>query len=487
MAPIFLFLGVQTEKGAFFCGKTETERLNRHLKPISNLPENKMGTRPVFPLLLSMAFPAMLSMFIQSMYNVVDSMFVARIGEDALTAVSLAFPIQNLLLAVAVGTGVGVNSYISRKLGEGNQPEADSAVSHGLLLALLSSAAFVILGLLFIRPFFSLYTDSETVLALGVGYTQIVTYACFGMQLHIVIEKVLQATGNMVYPMVMQAVGAIVNIILDPILIFGLFGAPALGVNGAAIATVIGQLASMGLSFWFLLSREHAVALRLRGFRFHARTVRDVYAVGFPSIVMNSLGSVLVMGLNGILVGFSNMAVSLFGVYFKLQSFVFMPVSGLIQGAMPIMGYNYGAGNRKRLQDALSASLLVAALIMAAGAAVFLLFPAGLLLWFDASKEMLAAGVPALRIICLSYLPAAVSFIISTLFQAIGRGFYSLLISLLRQLLLTLLFAFLLAPALGLTGVWLSFPLAEAIAAGASLFLLARVRREVPLLRREKA
>lgn len=443
-----------------------------------------MGSQPVFPLLLSMAAPAMLSMFIQSMYNVVDSMFVARIGEDALTAVSLAFPVQNLLLSVAVGTGVGVNSYISRKLGEGDRRAADDAVAHGLLLALFSSAVFLLLGLLFIRPFFSLYTESEAVLTLGCGYTWIVTLFSFSMQLHLIVEKVLQATGSMVSPMVMQAAGAILNIILDPILIFGWFGLPALGVRGAAIATVMGQLASMLLSFWFLLRREHAVSLRLDGFRFRLRVVREIYAVGLPSIVMNSLGSALVMGINAILVGFSNMAVSLFGIYFKLQSFVFMPVSGLTQGAMPIMGYNYGAGNRKRLMDTLSAALLVAALIMAAGTFLFLLLPGRLLLWFDASDEMLSAGIPALRIICLSYLPAAVSVIISTLFQAVGQGGYSLAVSLLRQFLLTLLFAFTLAPLLGLAGVWAAFPLAEGIAAVVSWLLFKRLCRRTPLFQR---
>lgn len=436
-----------------------------------------MGVRPVFPLLMSMALPAMLSMFIQSMYNVVDSMFVARISDDALTAVSLAFPIQNFILAVAVGTGVGVNSLISRKLGEKNRAAADSAVTHGLILAVSSAVLFIIAGLLLIRPFFSMFTDSAAVQKLGCDYTYIVTLLSFGTLIHICVEKILQATGNMVYPMVFQAVGAVINIILDPILIFGWLGFPKLGVTGAALATVTGQITAMLLAVIVLLTKKHDVGIKGKGFRFSFQTVRDIYTVGVPSILMMSIGSLLVMGLNSILIQFSNLAVSLFGIYFKLQSFVFMPVSGLTQGAMPIMGYNYGAKNKKRLLQTLDFGLLVSGGIMLLGTLIFCAFPEMLLGWFHAPKEMLTMGVPALRIISLSFLFAAVGTLFATLFQAIGRGGDSLVITLLRQLVIILPLSFLLTRWWGLTGVWVTFPIAEGAAALLSLLLFLRCKR----------
>ncbi|MEG0614637.1 MAG: MATE family efflux transporter [Oscillospiraceae bacterium] len=442
--------------------------------------ENKMGNRPIFPLLMSMAFPAMLSMFIQSMYNIVDSMFVARISENALTAVSLAFPIQYFILSVGVGTGIGINSLISRYLGKKNIDEANSTVTHGLLLAVITGVIFLFLGTFLTKPFFGMFTENPEILKYGIEYTSIVTIFSIFSIIHIAIEKILQATGNMIYPMIFQAVGAIVNIILDPIMIFGLLGFPELGVSGAAIATVIGQFVSMLLSIIVLITQKHDIKIKTKGFKPNLSTIKKIYAVGFPSIIMMSLSSLLVMGLNKILIGLSEIAVSVFGIYFKLQSFVFMTVSGLSQGAMPIMGYNYGAGNRSRLTKTLKASLAVSIAIMLIGSAIFLIFPKELLLLFKASDEMLKIGIPALRIISTSYFAAAFGFIFSTFFQAIGKGSYSLFISLIRQIIIILPLAYILAKPLGLVGVWITFPIMEIAGAAVSLILYAKIRKKLP-------
>lgn len=429
------------------------------------MENNKMGTKPIFPLLMSMAFPPMLSMLIQALYNIVDSIFVAQYSQEALTAVSLAFPIQNLIIAVAVGTGVGLNSLIARKLGEKKQEEANNAVTHGIVLALFSSFLFLIFGIFFIKPFFHLFTDSKEIFQLSCDYTSIVVFFCFGSQVHIAIEKIFQATGKMIFPMAIQAIGAVTNIILDPIMIFGWFGFPALGIRGAAIATIIGQILSMLLSVGVLFYYKHDVKPIIKGFRFHIGVVKQIYTVGFPTILMNSLSSVLIMTLNGLLITFSDLAVSVFGVYFKLQTFVFMPVSGLTQGAMPIMSYNYGAKNKKRLLSTLKNSLFVAIVIMAVGNLLFIIFPKELLLLFDATDEMLLIGITALRLISISYVPAGIGFIFATLFQSMGQGFRSLIIFLLKQLVIILPVSFLLAKPYGLSGIWISFPIAETLSA----------------------
>lgn len=440
---------------------------------------NKMGTKPVFPLLMSMAFPPMLSMLIQSMYNIVDSMFVARFSQNALTAVSLAFPLQNLVLAVAVGAGVGVNSYISRKLGARDRDAANAAVTHGFLLSFAHAIFFVLFGLVAIKPFFRMFTDSPEIISLACDYSYIVVLGAFAQLFHIMVEKLLQSTGRMLAPMLLQTIGAIANIILDPILIFGLLGAPRMGVRGAAIATLLGQILSMTLSLLVFFLRDQDLRMDLKKFRPDLRAVAQIYAVGVPTMLMNALGSVLVTLLNSILIRFSELAVSVFGVYFKLQTFVFMPVSGLTQGALPIMGYNYGAQNRRRLLSTLRCAVLVAVGIMAAGNLLFVLIPDKLLLLFNASPEMLEMGTSALRIISCSYIFAAVGLIFSTMFQAVGKGSYSLTVFLMRQLIVVVPLAFLLSRTLGLNGIWLSFPIAEAAGAiAAVLFFLAFRRRD---------
>ena len=447
--------------------------------------ENKMGTKPVLPLLLSMAFPPMLSMLIQSLYNIVDSIFVARYSEDALTAVSLAFPLQTLIVACSVGIGVGVNSYIARKLGERRQAEADSAVVHGLLLAIAASVIFAAAGAVGIEPFFKMFTDDEAILRDGLIYARICVGFCFGPFIHICIEKVFQSTGKMIFPMALQAIGAILNIILDPILIFGYFGVPSMGVTGAAVATIIGQLTSMTLSFLVLVAFPHDVKLRFRGFRLHGSTVRQILAVAIPNACMNALGSLLVMGLNAILIGFSNTAVSLFGIYSKLQTFVFMPASGLSQGAMPIMGYNYGARSRKRLLECLKYSIGICLLIMGAGCLLFESAPGFLLSLFHANEEMMEIGIPALKIIAVSFLPASVGFILPTMFQAMGNGIDSLVVFLLRQLVVTLPLAWILHGPMGLTGIWVSFIAAESVGAIAAFLLYCKIKKRDGIFQRE--
>ena len=444
--------------------------------------ENKLGVRPVFPLLVSMAIPPMITMLIQSLYNIVDSMFVAQIGETALTAVSLAYPVQTLIIACSIGIGAGCNSYIARSLGRKDYDSANSAVAHGLLMAIFVSVVFAIAGQFLLEPFFGMFSSDPVIVQDAVTYTRICLTFSVGSLVYICIEKVFQATGSMVFPMLIQVIGAIANIILDPILIFGLFGFPAMGVKGAAIATVTGQFISMAIALTAFLFGRIAVRLDLRHFRFSRKMVRNILEIAVPSSCMNALGSVLVVGLNTILIGFSNTAVSLFGIYYKLQTFVFMPASGLTQGAMPIMGFSYGARNGARLRQTLHISLRICFAIMALGCVLFMAAPEWLLGLFDASAEMLAIGIPALRIISVSFLPAAIGFILPTMFQAMGQGGYSLAVFLLRQLVITLPAAAILSGPFGLTGIWISFILAESIAAGVALLFYHKLRKTDPVL-----
>lgn len=438
---------------------------------------NKMADTPIVKLLISMSLPAMFSMFIQAMYNIVDSIYVAMIGENALTAVSLAFPVQNLIIAVAVGTGVGLNSLISRRLGERRQDQADKAATHGLVIAICGWLLFLVFGLFFTRLFFAAFTNDPTILEMGVDYTSIVTIFSIGCFVEISLEKTLQATGNMIWPMVFQLSGAVTNIILDPIFIFGWFGLPAMGVTGAAIATVLGQILSMFLAIAVIVLREHAVTVSLRRFRPEAAVFRDIFAVGLPAIIMQAIGSVMIMGLNSILIALSSTAVAVLGVYFKLQSFVMMPVFGLGQGALPIMGYNYGARNRSRLMKTLKMEGIFATIIMVIGTLLFFFIPETLLGLFSASPDMLTIGVPALKIIGLCFPFSAWGISISNFFQAVGSGVNSLVISLMRQLICILPLAWIFSRTLGLQAVWFAFPLAEMVSMVTSLLLLYRVYR----------
>jgi len=437
---------------------------------------NKMGTMPVNKLLFNMAWPAILSMTINSLYNIVDSIFVAQVSEDALTAVSIVTPVQMLIIALSVGSGVGINSLIARRLGAQRQEEADKAASTGLRIGLINYLVFLFIGIFVTGPFVAGYAEPGTyIYEAGCQYLSIVCIGSVFIHIQVVIEKILQSTGNMVGPMACSLTGAVVNIALDPVLIFGWFGLPELGVAGAAVATVIGQLAGLMVGVTILVRGEHLVNIQIKGFKIDWKVVGDIYKVGLPSIVMQSIASVMTIGYNAILVGYSTTAVAVLGIYFKIQSFVFMPVFGLNQGAMPIMGYNYGARDRKRLMDTYKAAMVFAVAVMSVGLLLFQTAPNHLLGMFDASPEMLEIGVPALRIISICFLPAAFGIITGTLFQATGHGIYSLLVSIIRQLLGILPLAFILIRIGGVTLSWASFPLAEVLGLTYSAIMLRRL------------
>ena len=442
------------------------------------IKQNKMGTAPMLPLIFSMALPAMFSMLVQALYNIVDSYFVAQVSEKALAAVSLAFPLQNLLIAFAVGTAVGVTSLISRRLGEGRQDEANSAATHGVVLAICTWVLFALYGAFFSTPFFELFETDQEIIRMGSSYISICCVFSFGIFVEVTLEKTLQATGNMIWPMIFQLIGAITNIFLDPIMIFGLLGFPAMGVAGAAIATVTGQITAMVVASLVITFRDHDIHISFRNFRPNPKIIKDIYIVGVPSIVMQSIGTVMTMALNGILSSFSTAAYTVFGLYFKLQSFVFMPVFGLNQGLLPILGYNYGARNKHRMMSAFRSGCVIALVIMAAGMVVFLAFPQWLLGIFNASDELLEIGIPALRIICTCFLFAALGIVASTLFQAVGRGIYSLIVSLMRQLVVLVPAAWILAQVTHqVFYVWWAFPIAECFSLVVSLVLFLRLYR----------
>lgn len=441
------------------------------VKPV----ENKMGTMPINRLLISMSLPMIISMLVQAMYNIIDSVFVAQIGEEALAAVSMAFPIQNLMIAVSSGTCVGLNALLSRSLGERKPKDAQLAAVNGIFLSIVGALAFALFGIFGSRIYFQSQTSNQLIVEYGVQYLQICTVFCFGLFLEMMMERILQSTGRTIYNMYSQGVGAITNIILDPIMIFGLFGFPAMGIRGAALATVIGQIFAMCLSFLFNRKYNKDVHLSLRGFRPNGRIIRIIYEVGVPSIIMMSISSVMTYCMNLILIAFSATAVTVFGVYFKLQSFIFMPVFGLNNGMIPIVAYNYGARSRKRIMETIRLSVYIAVGIMLIGLLLFQVFPVQLLSMFNASEHMLEVGVPALRLISLSFIFAGYCIIIGSVFQALGNGVYSLLVSIARQLICILPLAFLFAKLFGLHALWYAFPLSEIVSVVLSTVLFQRI------------
>ncbi|HIX12110.1 MAG TPA: MATE family efflux transporter [Candidatus Anaerofilum faecale] len=445
------------------------------------LSSNAMGTRPVLPLLLSMSVPPMISMLIQSMYNVVDSIFVARLSQNALTAVSLAFPLQNLVLAVAVGLGVGLNACIARSLGAGDPEKANDAAAHGLVFTTIHALLFVLVGVFGTRPFLQMFTTDPEVLEMGCQYSYIVICLSFGSLYHIFIEKIFQATGNMVAPMILQGVGAIINIVLDPILIFGLFGLPAMGVPGAAIATVAGQMTACALAVALFVKGDCPVRIHMKGFRLKGAVAAQVYSVAVPSGLMVALPSLLVGMLNAILSAFSQTAVAVFGAYFKLQTFVYMPASGLVQGMRPIMSFNYGAGRRDRMHQILRSSLLVTGGIMLVGWLLFTLLPGPIMALFGADARMSAMGASALRIISLGFVVSTVGFVLAGAFEALGKGVQSLTVSMIRQLIVIPPLAWALSKPFGLAGVWASFPIAELLAAVVAVVLYRHTMKHLPI------
>ena len=420
-----------------------------------------MGVMPVRQLLITMSLPMMISMLVQALYNVVDSMFVSYISEYALTAVGLAFPAQNLMISVGVGTGVGVNALLSKSLGEKNFDAANKAAVNGIFLAFCSWAAFALLGGFFSRTFMALQTDVPEIIAYGDTYLTIIAVASVGMMFQICFERLLQSTGKTIYTMLSQGLGAVINLILDPLLIFGLGPFPAMGIAGAALATVIGQCVGALLGLFCNLRRNPEITISFRGFRPHGVTIRKIYAVGVPSIIMSSIGSVMTFGMNKILGAFNSTAVAVFSAYFKLESFIFMPVFGLNNGIVPIIAYNYGARKPDRIRAAAKLGFLYGAAIMAVGVLLFWLIPGRLLGIFNASDDMLEIGIPALRLISLSFLHAAFGIVTSSVCQALGHGVLSLIVSVLRQLVLILPVSWLLGHFVGLSAVWAAFPFAE--------------------------
>ena len=413
------------------------------------------------PLIFSMALPAMISMIINALYNIVDSIFVAKYSQDALAAVSLVYPLQMLVVAIGVGTGVGVNSLIARRLGEKRQKHADSAAEHGVALAVVGGIAFFILGWGFSGVFVGAFGASEAVSTFAVQYSHLAVGMSIFVMISMMCEKIQQSGGNMIIPMCQGLTGAIINIILDPLMIFGIGPFPEMGIRGAALATVIGQIFGMALGLWGVFRQQKVLNVNMREFKWRGQTIKDIYRVGLPGIVMQSVVSVMTAGMNGILIAFSQTAVNVLGVYFKLQSFIFMPVFGLNNGMVPIVAYNYGARKPKRITKAIKLSIIYGVCIMLAGFAVFQLFPGSLLGIFSASDDMMAIGIPALRTISLSFLIAGFSVVASSVFQALGHGFLSLAVSVLRQLVVLLPAAFILSKAGGLGACWWSFPIAE--------------------------
>ena len=442
-----------------------------------HVQENKMGVMPVKKLLITMSLPMILSMLVQALYNVVDSVYVSRLGEDALAAVSLAFPVQNLMIAMASGTGVGINALLSRSLGEKKFENANRAATNGLFLALVSSMAFAIFGLFFSEMYFASQTSDPEIIRYGKDY---IFYCCvlsIGIFMSITSERILQSTGRTFYNMITQSLGAIINIILDPIFIFGMFGMSRMEVAGAAVATVIGQVIGGSLSLYFNFKKNPDIKISFKGFRPHLESIINIYRVGLPSIIMMSIGSVMNYLFNKILLMLTSTAVSVFGVYFKLQSFIFMPVFGLNNGMVPIIAYNYGARRPERITQTIRFGMAIAEGLMGFGFLLFQFAPNTLLSFFNASSEMFELGIPALKIISLSFLPAGICICFGSVFQAMGNGVYSLITSVCRQLVTLIPLAYLLSMSFGIHAVWWAFPLAEVVSITLSIILYLRIYR----------
>ncbi|WP_277630753.1 MATE family efflux transporter [Atopococcus tabaci] len=441
--------------------------------------ENKMGTLPINKLILSMSLPMMISMVIQSLYNIVDSMFVAQLGEEALTAVSLAFPIQNLMIAVMVGTGVGMNALLSRNLGEKKFVEANKTALNGVFLAVVHYILFLVLSLTIVRPFFLAQTSDPEIVRSGISYLSIVMAFSLGQFFQVTYERLLQSTGRTIYSMWTQGLGAVINIVLDPILIFGWFGLPRMGVAGAAWATVIGQGVAAGLAMYLNAKKNPDLQMDFRGFRPQKSIIREIYSVGVPSIVMTSISSVTTFSLNMILIQFSSTATAVFGVYYKLQSFVFMPVFGLTNGIIPILSYNYGAKKKQRILEAMKLSIIYAMGVMLMGLVIFQVFPVQLLSLFNASSEMMAIGVPAIRTISLCFVLAGFNILASTIYQAFGKGMLSLSVSVTRQLVVLVPLAYLFSLTGNIQAVWWSYPAAELVATALCVYFIRMLHKRV--------
>ena len=447
--------------------------------------ENKMGTMPVNKLLITMALPIIVSMLVQALYNIVDSVFVAQISEEALTAVSLAFPVQNLMIAISAGTCVGVNAFLSRALGAKNQEDADKAAVNGVFLAVCSYLVFFVFGLIACDFYFRTQTDNAMIIAYGDTYLQLCSVFSFGLFLQMMFERLLQATGRTMCTMVTQGLGAIINIILDPILIFGLLGAPKMGIAGAAVATIIGQIIAAILAICFNFKMNKDINIQFHGFRPDKKIIGQIYSVGIPSILMMSISSVMVYGMNRILITFTATATAVFGVYFKLQSFIFMPIFGMNNGMVPILAYNYGACKPDRITKTIRLCMIYAVIIMLVGFVIFQTKTEWLLRMFDASPQMIALGVPALRNISWSFLIAGICIIRSSVFQALANGMYSLIVAFIRQLVVLLPAAYLLSLSGNIDYVWWSFPIAEIACLIVSGIYMFKIKKRIIIPMRE--
>ena len=442
--------------------------------------ENKMGVMPVKKLIITMSLPMMISMMVQALYNVVDSYFVAKVSEEAMTAVTMAFPLQNLMIAVGSGTGVGINALLSRSLGERRFDRSDAAANNGIFLTFMSYVVFLLMGLFLVRPFVLSQVKDPVrdvqVLTYATAYLRICCCLSLGLFFQLTFERLLQSTGRTLYSMISQTTGAVINIIFDPIMIFGLFGFPKLGVAGAAYATVLGQTIAAVIGLMLNLKKNREITFSIMSIlRPRAEIIKDIYFVGVPSILMMSIGSAMTYMMNQILKTFSNTAIAVFGVYFRLQSFFFMPVFGLNNGLIPVLAYNYGARNRDRIREALRFAMVLAMSIMAVGTLVFELIPVQLLGLFNASDEMLRIGVPALRIICLSFVVAGACIAMGSIFQAFSQSYYSLIVSIGRQLVVLIPVAYLLSMIGDVTLVWWAFPIAELVSLVLSVIFFRRL------------
>ena len=450
-------------------------------KTSAPVAENKMGTMPIGKLLFNMSLPMMVSMMVQALYNIVDSIFVAKLSENALTAVSLAFPLQTLLIAVGTGTGVGMNALLSKSLGEKDFKKANKTATNAAFIYAVSYIVFLILGFTVVKPFYRSQVGSADaeIMTLGVDYLSTVMIFSFGIFTQVFFERLLTSTGRTIFSMTSQLSGAVTNIILDPILIFGMFGAPKMGVTGAAVATVIGQCVAGLVAGTCNHKFNHEVRFQFKGFKPDFKIIGTIYAVGIPSIIMQSIGSVMTYCMNRILIEFSSTATAVFGVYFKLQSFFFMPVFGLNNGITPIIAYNYGARQRKRMVKTIKVSLVMAFCLTFIGFVLFESIPQALLGLFNASNDMLKIGVPALRTIGVHYLIAWFCIIVGTVFQALGKAVFSMVVSIMRQLVVLVPAAYLLAKFGGLHMVWWSFPIAEVMSFIVSLTFLIKIWNDI--------
>ena len=441
--------------------------------------ENIMGTMEINPLLVKLSVPMMISMLVQALYNVVDSVFVSWVSEEALTAVSLAFSLQNMMIAVGVGTGVGVNAMLSKSLGEKNQKRANATAENGIFLSACSFLVFLVIGLTCIKPYFYAQTSDDAIALQGIRYLSVCCIFSLGLFTQTMGEKLLAATGRTQLSMISQLVGAVVNIILDPIFIFGYCGEALSGTTGAAVATVIGQFCGAGMTLYFNTRKNPDIQLDFKGFRPSAKAIGRIYTVGLPSIAMQCVGSLMTFGMNLILMAFSSTAVAVFGVYFKLQSFVFMPIFGLNNGMVPIISYNYGARRPERVKKTIRLAVCYAEGIMVLGFCIFEFFPGQVLGLFSASQAMLTLGIPAMRIICLHFLLAGTSIVLSSVFQALGNGLFSLIVSVCRQLFVLLPAAWLLARTGSVNNVWWAFLIAEIVSVLMSLAFYAHINKTI--------